>query len=155
MKNTNTKNKLKKLIKEHIRKILLREGMQILPNTYLSMYEDNLILTQGFGGNEGDTGQKIEIGLNDLPKVIDAIFNSVPVNYFPANYRQSLIAKLSDKAIDQETDLNAEKPDDELEGSGKGKSDKGAEEEAPAEEEGGEEAAGEEEAGGEEENPFA
>jgi hypothetical protein len=142
MKTLNNKhNKLKKLIKEHIRAVLLKEGMQITPNTYLSMYEDNVILTQGLGGNSGDTGQKIEISLTDLPKVMDAIFNTVPVDYFPVNYRQSFIAKLSDKAINQETDLGAEKPDDELEGRGKGKSDKGAdaEEEAPEEEAGEEE----------------
>lgn len=150
MKTLNNKhNKLKQLIKEHIRKVLLREGMQITPNTYLSMYEDNVILTQGLGGNSGDTGQKIEINLTDLPKVIDAIFNTVSVDHFPVNYRQSFIAKLSDKAINQETDLGAEKPDDELEGGAKGKSDKEAEEEAPAEEEAGEEPAGEEE------DPFA
>lgn len=152
MRNTNTRNKLKEIIKEHIRRVLLQEGMQITPNTYLSMYEDNVILTQGFGGNDADTGQKIEINLADLPKVMDAIFNTVPIDYFPVNYRQSFIAKLSDKAIDQETDLNAEKPDSDFEGS-KGKKDKeaGAEEEAPEEtpEEGGEEA------GAEKENPFA
>ena len=141
MKTLNNKhNKLKSLIKEHIRAVLLKEGMKVTPNTYLSMYKDNVILTQSLGGYLEDTGQKIEISLQDLPKLMDAIFNTVPVEYFPVNYRQSFIAKLSDKAINQETDLGAEKPDDELEGSGKGKSDKGAdaEEEAP-EEEGGEE----------------
>jgi hypothetical protein len=146
MKLSPTKNnKLKSLIKEHIRAVLLKEGMKVTPNTYLSMYEDNVILTQSLGGYLEDTGQKIEISLQDLPKLMDAIFNTVPVEYFPVNYRQSFIAKLSDKAINQETDLGAEKPDDELEGSGKGKSDKGAdaEEEAPEEE------------GGEEENPLA
>jgi hypothetical protein len=146
MKTLNNKhNKLKQLIKEHIRAVLLKEGMKVTPNTYLSMYEDNVILTQSLGGYLEDTGQKIEISLQDLPKLMDAIFNTVPVEYFPVNYRQSFIAKLSDKAINQETDLGAEKPDDELEGSGKGKSDKkaDAEEEAPEEE------------GGEEENPLA
>jgi len=146
MKLSPTKNnKLKQLIKEHIRAVLLKEGMKVTPNTYLSMYEDNVILTQSLGGYLEDTGQKIEISLQDLPKLMDAIFNTVPVEYFPVNYRQSFIAKLSDKAINQETDLGAEKPDDELEGSGKGKSDKkaDAEEEAPEEE------------GGEEENPLA
>jgi hypothetical protein len=154
MKTLNNKhNKLKALIKEHIRKVLLREGMQITPNTYLSMYEDNVILTQALGGMDSDTGQKVEISLEDLPKVIDAIFNTVPVNYFPANYRQSIIAKLSDKAINQETDLAAEAPDDELSGGSKKskKDDAGAEEEPT--EEPAEEPAGEE--GGEEENPFA
>jgi hypothetical protein len=149
MKNTNTRNKLKQLIKEHIKRILLQEGMQVTPNTYLSMYEDNVILTQGLGGNSGDTGQKIEISLTDLPKVIDAIFNTVSIDYFPVNYRQSFIAKLSDKAINQETDLAAEKPDEDFEGSkgSKGKKDKASKgEEAPEE-------APEE--GGEEENPFA
>jgi hypothetical protein len=142
MKLSPTKNnKLKSLIKEHIRAVLLKEGMQVTPNTYLSMYKDNVILTQSLGGYLEDTGQKIEISLQDLPKLMDAIFNTVPVDYFPVNYRQSFIAKLSDKAINQETDLGAEKPDDELEGSGKGKSDKGAdaEEEAPEEEAGEEE----------------
>lgn len=147
MRNNNTRNKLKALIKEHIKKVLLREGMQITPNTYLSMYEDNVILTQGFGGNEGDTGQKIEINLADLPKVMDAIFNTVPIDYFPVNYRQSFIAKLSDKAIDQETDLGAEKPDDDF-GGDKDKGEDKAEKEPSAEEETPEE-------GGEEENPFA
>jgi hypothetical protein len=149
MKNTNTRNKLKQLIKEHIKRILLQEGMQVTPNTYLSMYEDNVILTQGLGGNEGDTGQKVEINLADLPKVIDAIFNTVSIDHFPVNYRQSFIAKLSDKAINQETDLAAEKPDEDFEGSkgSKGKKDKASKgEEAPEE-------APEE--GGEEENPFA
>ena len=147
MKNTNTRNKLKQLIKEHIKRILLQEGMQVTPNTYLSMYEDNVILTQGLGGNSGDTGQKVEINLADLPKVIDAIFNTVSIDYFPVNYRQSFIAKLSDKAINQETDLAAEKPDGEFKGK------KGKEEEEGAK--GGEEAAPEEE--GEEggKNPFA
>lgn len=151
MRNTNTRNKLKQLIKEHIRRVLLQEGMQITPNTYLSMYEDNVILTQSFGGTDADTGQKVEISLADLPKVMDAIFNTVPIDYFPVNYRQSFIAKLSDKAIDQETDLGAEKPDSELSGSKSKKADKdkGAEE---APEETPEEAP---EEGGEEENPFA
>ena len=153
MKTLNNKrNKLKNLIKEHIRKVLLKEGMQVIPNTYLSMYEDNVILTQSQGGMDSDTGQKVEISLRDLPKVIDAIFNTVPVNYFPVNYRQSIIAKLSDKAINQETDLGAEKPDGEFKG--KGKSEKGgggAAEETP-EEGGGEE---EEGAAGGGENPFA
>jgi len=142
MKLSPTKNnKLKSLIKEHIRAVLLKEGMKVTPDTYLSMYKDNVILTQSLGGYLEDTGQKIEISLQDLPKLMDAIFNTVPVEYFPVNYRQSFIAKLSDKAINQETDLGAEKPDDELEGSGKGKSDKGAdaEEEAPEEEAGEEE----------------
>jgi hypothetical protein len=142
MKLSPTKNnKLKSLIKEHIRAVLLKEGMQVTPNTYLSMYKDNVILTQSLGGYLEDTGQKIEISLQDLPKLMDAIFNTVPVEYFPVNYRQSFIAKLSDKAINQETDLGAEKPDDELEGSGKGKSDKGAD--------------AEEEEAGEEEEPLA
>jgi hypothetical protein len=141
-------NKLKSLIKEHIKSVLLQEGMLVTPNTYLSMYKDNIILTQGLGGNESDMGQKIEISLADLPKVMDAIFNTVSIDYFPVNYRQSFIAKLSDKAINQETDLGAEKPDDELEGSGKDKSDKKADAEEEAPEEAPEE-------GGEEENPFA
>lgn len=150
---TNKHNKLKQLIKENIRRILLQEGMQVTPNTYLSMYKDNVILTQSLGGSDADTGQKVEISLADLPKVMDAIFNTVPVNYFPVNYRQSFIAKLSDKVINQETDLGAEKPDSELSGSKSKKDDKGkgkGTEEAPEEvpEEGGEE-------GGEEENPFA
>lgn len=127
----NKYNKLKSLIKEHIKAVLVKEGMQITPNTYLSMYEDNVILTQGFGGNEGDMGQKIEINLADLPKVIDAIFNTVPVDYFPVNYRQSFIAKLSDKAIDAETDLSGEP--EEKESAGDKGADKGAEEEAPEE----------------------
>jgi hypothetical protein len=155
MKTLNNKrNKLKNLIKEHIRKVLLKEGMQVIPNTYLSMYEDNVILTQSQGGMDSDTGQKVEISLRDLPKVIDAIFNTVPVNYFPVNYRQSIIAKLSDKAINQETDLGAEKPDDELEGSknSKKKSSGGGDTESAEEEtpEGGDE---EETPAGE--NPFA
>ena len=116
------------------------------------MYEDNVILTQSFGGGESDTGQKIEISMKDFPKILDGMFNLVPVNRIPVNYRQSMIAKLSDKAIDQETDLGAEKPDGEFKGK-KGKSEKGgggAAEETP--EEGGEE---EEGAAGGGENPFA
>lgn len=141
---TNKHNKLKQLIKENIRRILLQEGMQITPNTYLSMYEDNIILTQGLGGNSGDTGQKIEINLNDLPKVMDIIFNTVPIDYFPVNYRQSFIAKLSDKAINQDTDLSG-KPKDEKPAGDK-KADK--DEKAPADEP-------TEAPAGEDENPFA
>lgn len=148
----NPTNKLRALIKEHVKRVLLEEGFQATDNIYLSMYEDNVILTQSFGGADSDTGQKIEISMKDFPKILDGLFNLVPVNRIPVNYRQSMIAKLSDKAIDQETDLGAEKPNSDLEG-GKGKSaakgGKGKEEEAP-EEEGGEE---EEKGGGE--NPFA
>lgn len=134
MKLSPTKyNKLKSLIKEHIRAVLVKEGMLVTPNTYLSMYEDNVILTQGLGGNESDMGQKIEISLADLPKLMDAIFNTVPIDYFPVNYRQSFIAKLSDKAIDTETDLSVEP--EEKESAGDKGADKGAEgeEEAPEE----------------------
>jgi hypothetical protein len=148
MKTLNNKhNKLKTLIKEHIKRVLLEEGFQATDNIYLSMYEDNVILTQSFGGTESDTGQKIEISMKDFPKILDGLFNLVPVNRIPVNYRQSMIAKLSDKAINQETDLAAEKPDGEFKGK------KGKEEEEGAE--GGEEAAPEEE--GEEggKNPFA
>lgn len=150
--NNNKHNKLKSLIKEHIKRVLLEEGFQATDNIYLSMYEDNVILTQSFGGTESDTGQKIEISMKDFPKILDGLFNLVPVNRIPVNYRQSMIAKLSDKAIDQETDLGAEKPDGEFKGK-KGKSEKGgggAAEETP--EEGGEE---EEGAAGGGENPFA
>ena len=115
------------------------------------MYEDNVIFTQSFNGGDSDTGQKIEISMKDFPKILDGLFNLVPVNRIPVNYRQSMIAKLSDKAINQETDLGAEKPDGEFKGK-KGKSEKGgggAAEETP--EEGGEE----EGAAGGDENPFA
>jgi len=141
MKTLNNKqNKLKTLIKEHIKRVLLKEGFQVTDNIYLSMYEDNVILTQSFGGAESDTGQKIEISMKDFPKILDGMFNLVPVNRIPVNYRQSMIAKLSDKAIDQETDLGAEKPDGEFggkkekgeEGSGGAK---GEDEVAPEEEE--------------------
>jgi hypothetical protein len=150
---TNKHNKLKSLIKEHIKRVLLEEGFQATDNIYLSMYEDNVILTQSFNGGDSDTGQKIEISMKDFPKILDGLFNLVPVNRIPVNYRQSMIAKLSDKAIDQETDLGAEKPDGEFKGK-KGKSEKGgggAAEETP--EEGGEEE--EEGAAGGGENPFA
>jgi hypothetical protein len=152
MKTLNNKhNKLKTLIKEHIKRVLLEEGFQVTDNIYLSMYEDNVILTQSFGGGESDTGQKIEISMKDFPKILDGMFNLVPVNRIPVNYRQSMIAKLSDKAISQETDLGAEKPDSEF-GGKKEKGEKsggakGKEEAAPEEEEGGEEGGGE--------NPFA
>ena len=151
--NNNKHNKLKTLIKEHIKRVLLEEGFQATDNIYLSMYEDNVILTQSFNGGDSDTGQKIEISMKDFPKILDGLFNLVPVNRIPVNYRQSMIAKLSDKAIDQETDLGAEKPDGEFKG-GKGKSEKGggAAEEAP--EEGGEEEE-EKPAGGGGKNPFA
>jgi hypothetical protein len=149
MKTLNNKhNKLKSLIKEHIKRVLLEEGFQATDNIYLSMYEDNVILTQSFGGDESDTGQKIEISMKDFPKILDGLFNLVPVNRIPVNYRQSMIAKLSDKAINQETDLAAEKPDGEFKGK------KGKEEEEGAK--GGEEAAPEEEEGEEGgKNPFA
>lgn len=127
---TNKHNKLKQLIKEHVKRVLLEEGFQVTDNIYLSMYEDNIILTQSFGGADSDTGQKIEISMKDFPKILDGLFNLVPVNQIPVNYRQSMIAKLSDKAIDQETDLDAEKPDNNFKG-GKGKAEKG--EEAPEE----------------------
>lgn len=147
-------DKLRKLLKEQIRKVILKEGFQAADNIYLSMYEDNIVLTQSFNGSESDMGQKIEISMKDFPKILDGLFNLVPVNRIPVNYRQSMIAKLSDKAIDQETDLDAEKPDKEFKGK-KGKDE---------EEDGGEDAAPEEEApeGGEEKeapasgkNPFA
>ena len=146
-------DKLRQLLKEQIRKVILKEGFQASDNIYLSMYEDNIVLTQSFNGSESDMGQKIEISMKDFPKILDGLFNLVPVNRIPANYRQSMIAKLSDKAIDQETDLGAEKPDKEFKG-GKDKDEEGG---------GGEDAAPEEEApeGGEEEeapagkNPFA
>ena len=152
--NNNKHNKLKRLIKEHIKRVLLKEGFQVTDNIYLSMYEDNVILTQSFNGGDSDTGQKIEISMKDFPKILDGLFNLVPVNRIPVNYRQSMIAKLSDKAIDQETDLGAEKPDGEFKGK-KGKSEKGgggAAEETP--EEGGEEEE-EKPAGGGGKNPFA
>jgi hypothetical protein len=151
MKTLNNKhNKLKSLIKEHIKRVLLEEGFQATDNIYLSMYEDNVILTQSFGGTESDTGQKIEISMKDFPKILDGLFNLVPVNRIPVNYRQSMIAKLSDKAISQETDLGAEKPDGEF-GGKKEKGEKssvakGEEEAAPEKEEGGDEAG---------KNPFA
>ena len=128
-KSKNTNNKLRALIKEHVKRVLLEEGFQATDNIYLSMYDDNVILTQSFGGADSDTGQKIEISMNDFPKILDGLFNLVPVNRIPVNYRQSMIAKLSDKAIDQETDLDAEKPDKNFKG--KGKSEKGGEEEGP------------------------
>lgn len=146
-------DKLRKLLKEQIRKVILKEGFQAADNIYLSMYEDNIVLTQSFNGSESDMGQKIEISMKDFPKILDGLFNLVPVNRIPANYRQSMIAKLSDKAIDQETDLGAEKPDKEFKG-GKDKDEEGgggedaAPEEAP---EGGEE----EEAPAAGKNPFA
>ena len=151
-KSKNTNNKLRALIKEHVKRVLLEEGFQVTDDIYLSMYDDNIILTQSFGGAESDTGQKIEISMKAFPQILDGLFNLVPVNRIPVNYRQSMIAKLSDKAIDQETDLGAEKPDGEFKG-GKGKSEKGGggKEKAP-EEEGGEE---EEGAAGGGENPFA
>jgi hypothetical protein len=150
MKTLNNKhNKLKSLIKEHIKRVLLEEGFQATDNIYLSMYEDNVILTQSFGGTESDTGQKIEISMKDFPKILDGLFNLVPVNRIPVNYRQSMIAKLSDKAISQETDLGAEKPDGEF-GGKKEKGEKSSvakgEEAAPEKEEGGDEAG---------KNPFA
>ena len=150
-KSKNINNKLRALIKEHVKRVLLEEGFQVTDDIYLSMYDDNIILTQSFGGADSDTGQKIEISMNAFPQILDGLFNLVPVNRIPVNYRQSMIAKLSDKAIDQETDLGAEKPDGEFKG-GKGKSEKGGggKEETP--EEGGEE---EEGAAGGGENPFA
>jgi hypothetical protein len=128
-KSKNTNNKLRALIKEHVRRVLLEEGFQVTDDIYLSMYDDNIILTQSFGGAESDTGQKIEISMNAFPQILDGLFNLVPVNRIPVNYRQSMIAKLSDKAIDQETDLGAEKPNSEFKG--KGKSEKGGSEEEP------------------------
>ena len=92
-------DKLRKLLKEQIRKVILKEGFQAADNIYLSMYEDNIVLTQSFNGSESDMGQKIEISMKDFPKILDGLFNLVPVNRIPANYRQSMIAKLSDKAI--------------------------------------------------------
>jgi acetyl-CoA acetyltransferase len=146
-------DKLRQLLKEQIRKVILKEGFQAADNIYISMFEDNIVLTQSLNGSESDMGQKIEISMKDFPEILDGLFNLVPVNRIPANYRQSMIAKLSDKAIDQETDLAAEKPDKEFKGK-KGKDEEGG---------GGEDAAPEEEApGGEEEeapaagkNPFA
>ena len=79
----------------------IKEGFQAADNIYLSMYEDNIVLTQSFNGSESDMGQKIEISMKDFPKILDGLFNLVPVNRIPANYRQSMIAKLSDKAIDK------------------------------------------------------
>jgi hypothetical protein len=144
-------DKLRQLLKEQIRKVILKEGFQAADNIYISMFEDNIVLTQSFNGSESDMGQKIEISMKDFPKILDGLFNLVPVNRIPANYRQSMIAKLSDKAIDQETDLAAEKPDKEFKGK-KGKDEEGGGEEADAEEapEGGEE---EEAPAGK--NPFA
>jgi len=146
-------DKLRQLLKEQIRKVILKEGFQSADNIYMSMFEDNIVLTQSFNGSESDMGQKIEISMKDFPKILDGLFNLVPVNRIPVNYRQSMIAKLSDKAIDQETDLAAEKPDKEFKGK-KGKDEEGG---------GGKESAAEETpAGGEEEeeapageNPFA
>jgi hypothetical protein len=146
-------DKLRQLLKEQIRKVILKEGFQAADNIYISMFEDNIVLTQSFNGSESDMGQKIEISMKDFPKILDGLFNLVPVNRIPVNYRQSMIAKLSDKAIDQETDLAAEKPDKEFKGK-KGKDEEGGGEEAAAPEEtpaGGEE---EEEAPAGE-NPFA
>lgn len=128
-KSKNINNKLRALIKEHVKRVLLEEGFQVTDDIYLSMYDDNIILTQSFGGADSDTGQKIEISMNAFPQILDGLFNLVPVNRIPVNYRQSMIAKLSDKAIDQETDLDAEKPDKNFKG--KGKSEKGGEEEGP------------------------
>ena len=144
--------KLRQLLKEQIRKVILKEGFQSADNIYISMFEDNIVLTQSFNGSESDMGQKIEISMKDFPKILDGLFNLVPVNRIPVNYRQSMIAKLSDKAIDQETDLDAEKPDKEFKGK-KGKDEEGGGEEAAAEEapEGGDE---EEEAPAGK-NPFA
>lgn len=148
-------DKLRQLLKEQIKKVILKEGFQTADNIYLSMYEDNIVLTQSFNGSESDMGQKIEISMKDFPKILDGLFNLVPVNRIPANYRQSMIAKLSDKAIDQETDLDAEKPDKEFKGKkGKDEEGGGGEEAAPEEEEapeGGEE----EEAPAAGKNPFA
>jgi hypothetical protein len=140
-------DKLRQLLKEQIRKVILKEGFQAANNIYISMFKDNIVLTQSFNGSESDMGQKIEISMKDFPKILDGLFNLVPVNRIPANYRQSMIAKLSDKAIDQETDLAAEKPDKEFKGK-KGKDEEGG---------GGEDAAPEEEApkGEEEEAPAA
>ena len=145
-------DKLRQLLKEQIRKVVLKEGFQSADNIYMSMFEDNIVLTQTFNGAESDMGQKIEIPMKDFPKILDGLFNLVPVNRIPVNYRQSMIAKLSDKAIDQETDLGAEKPDKEFKGK-KGKDEEGGGEESAAEETpaGGEE---EEEAPAGE-NPFA
>ena len=146
-------DKLRQLLKEQIRKVILKEGFQAADNIYISMFEDNIVLTQSFNGSESDMGQKIEISMKDFPKILDGLFNLVPVNRIPANYRQSMIAKLSDKAIDQETDLAAEKPDKEFKGKkGKDKDGGGGEDAAPEETpEGGDE---EEEAPAGE-NPFA
>jgi len=144
-------DKLRQLLKEQIRKVILKEGFQSADNIYMSMFEDNIVLTQSFNGSESDMGQKIEISMKDFPKILDGLFNLVPVNRIPVNYRQSMIAKLSDKAIDQETDLDAEKPDKEFKG-GKGKEEEGGEEEAAPEEEA---PAGEEEAPAKGKNPFA
>jgi hypothetical protein len=152
-KSKNTNNKLRALIKEHVRRVLLEEGFQVTDNIYLSMYDDNIILTQSFGGAESDTGQKIEISMKAFPQILDGLFNLVPVNRIPVNYRQSMIAKLSDKAIDQETDLGAEKPDGEFKGKGKSEKGGGGKEKAPEEEGGGEEEEGGAAGGGE--NPFA
>ena len=124
--NNNKHNKLRQLLKEQIRKVILKEGFQVTDNIYLSMYEDNIVLTQSLNGSESDTGQKIEIPMKNFPKILDGLFNLVPVNRIPVNYRQSMIAKLSDKAIDQETDLDAEKPDKEFKGK-KGKDEEAAE----------------------------
>ena len=145
-------DKLRQLLKEQIRKVILKEGFQAADNIYLSMYEDNIVLTQSFNGSESDMGQKIEISMKDFPKILDGLFNLVPVNRIPANYRQSMIAKLSDKAIDQETDLDAEKPDKEFKGK-KGKDEEGGEEDAASEEE--TPAGEEEEAPVAGKNPFA
>jgi hypothetical protein len=151
-KSKNTNNKLRALIKEHVKRVLLEEGFQVTDDIYLSMYDDNIILTQSFGGDESDTGQKIEISMKVFPQILDGLFNLVPVNRIPVNYRQSMIAKLSDKAIDQETDLGAEKPDGEFKGKGKSEKGGGGKEETP-EEGGGEEEEGGAAGGGE--NPFA
>ena len=145
-------DKLRQLLKEQIRKVILKEGFQASDNIYLSMYEDNIVLTQSFNGSESDMGQKIEISMKDFPKILDGLFNLVPVNRIPANYRQSMIAKLSDKALDQETDLDAEKPDKEFKGK-KGKDEEGGEEDAASEEE--TPAGEEEEAPVAGKNPFA
>ena len=145
-------DKLRKLLKEQIRKVILKEGFQAADNIYLSMYEDNIVLTQSFNGSESDMGQKIEISMNDFPKILDGLFNLVPVNRIPANYRQSMIAKLSDRAINQETDLDAEKPDKEFKG-GKDKEEEGGDEESAPEEEAPE--GEEEEAPAAGKNPFA
>lgn len=100
------KSEFKRLITEYISTLM--EGERIGSNLSLGEFEDNIIITQNSAGNDPLSQQKVQISYNDLPKILDAIFAKVPMNEFPAEYRKSMIAKLSDGIADASTEFSGD-----------------------------------------------